>query len=222
MHKASATCSTSCPSGCGLVACTPSCLWWVGRRWRLHDRDRLTRDVDAVFVPAPDVREIAEEIGANRAWSRTGSTMPRKDSSLGPMSILARVRVRVAARPGAIPAVSLAMKLHASRDERDLDDAAILFNDLGYTTAQECIDLLTARYPATQLLPRHRYVAEDVARRAGVGASGPRRANPTPSLSQSREASGPGRGLAPPESFGGPERPPGIDQPPPRRPGPDR
>lgn len=59
-----------------------------------------------------------------------------------------------------------AMKLHASRDDRDLDDAALLFNTLGYTNAQECIDLLTSRYPVARLLPRHRYIAEDVARRA--------------------------------------------------------
>lgn len=58
------------------------------------------------------------------------------------------------------------MKLHASRDDRDLDDAAILYNTLGYTSAQECIDLLTDTYPLAQLLPRHRYLAEEVATRA--------------------------------------------------------
>ena len=79
----------------------------------------------------------------------------------------------------ASPEYLLAMKLHASRDDRDLDDAAllhaaqaydnaagVLFNRLGYTAAQECIDLLTATYPTGQLLPRHRYIAEDIAARA--------------------------------------------------------
>lgn len=64
------------------------------------------------------------------------------------------------------PSYLLAMKLHASRDERDLDDAAFLFNRLGYTSVQDCIDLLTATYQAGQLLPRHRYIAEDIAARA--------------------------------------------------------
>ena len=64
------------------------------------------------------------------------------------------------------PGYLLAMKLHASRDERDLDDAAVLFNQLGYTTSQECLDLLDATYPAGQLLPRHRYLADEVATRA--------------------------------------------------------
>lgn len=31
-----------------------------------YDQDRLTRDVDALFVPAPEVRQIAEEIGSAR------------------------------------------------------------------------------------------------------------------------------------------------------------
>lgn len=64
------------------------------------------------------------------------------------------------------PEYLLAMKLHASRDDRDLDDAAILFNRLGYTTAQDRIDLLTATYPTGQLLPRHRYLADEVTTRA--------------------------------------------------------
>lgn len=64
------------------------------------------------------------------------------------------------------PEYLLALKLHASRDERDLDDAAILFDRLGYTTGQDCLDLLAATYPAARLLPRHRYIAEDVATRA--------------------------------------------------------
>lgn len=60
------------------------------------------------------------------------------------------------------------MKLHASRGERDLNDAATLFNTMGYSTAQDGIDLLADRYPAAQLLPRHRYVVEDVAERAAA------------------------------------------------------
>src|SRR5699024_8602546 len=60
----------------------------------------------------------------------------------------------------------LAMKLHASRDDRDLDDAAVLCRTLGYTDSQECINLLTETYPLARLLPRHRYLAEEVISRA--------------------------------------------------------
>lgn len=66
----------------------------------------------------------------------------------------------------ASPEYLLAMKLYASRDDRDLDDAVVLFNQLGYTSKQDCIDLLVNTYPVGQLLPRHRYLAEEVAARA--------------------------------------------------------
>jgi hypothetical protein len=42
------------------------------------------------------------------------------------------------------PECLLVMKLHVSRDERDIEDAAGLFVRLVYTTAQDCIDVLTA------------------------------------------------------------------------------
>ncbi len=66
----------------------------------------------------------------------------------------------------ASPEYLLAMKLHASRDEHDLDDAATLFIRLGYTTAEELIDLLSHTYPPARLLPRHYYLAADIAQRA--------------------------------------------------------
>ena len=52
------------------------------------------------------------------------------------------------------PECLLVMKLHVSRDERDIEDAAGLFVRLDYTTAQDCIDFLTATNPVGQLLFR--------------------------------------------------------------------
>jgi hypothetical protein len=34
-----------------------------------------------------------------------------------------------------------------------------LFTRLGYTSAQQAIDLLSCTYPPAQLLPRHHYIA---------------------------------------------------------------
>lgn len=132
-----------------------------------YDAGRLTRDVDAVFAPAPDVRRIAEEMSGphglepDRLNDAAKGFLPGEDkhprTEFESESLLVQV-------PS--PRYLLAMKLHASRDDRDLDDAATLFNRLGFTAAQECIDLLTAAYPAGQLLPRHRYLADEVAARA--------------------------------------------------------
>lgn len=134
-----------------------------------YDQDRLTRDVDALFAPAPEVRQAAEVIGAAHGlepdWLNDAAKgfLPGQDEHpvtvFESESLLAQV---------ASPEYLLAMKLHASRDERDLDDAATLFLRLGYTTAEQGIELLTSTYPVGQLLPRHRYIVEDVAQRAAA------------------------------------------------------
>lgn len=132
-----------------------------------YDHGRLTRDVDALFVPAPEVRVAAGEIGAAHGlepdWLNDAAKgfLPGPDEHPQTVFESESLLVQVAS-----PEYLLAMKLHASRDERDLDDAATLFNRLGYTTAQEAVDLLSHTYPPAQLLPRHYYIAEDVARRA--------------------------------------------------------
>lgn len=132
-----------------------------------YDRDRLTRDVDALFIPAPEVRQIAEEMsephGLEPDWLNDAAKgfLPGADEHPQTVFESESLLVRVPS-----PEYLLAMKLHASRDDRDLDDAALLFNRLGYTSAQECITLLAGTYQPGQLLPRHRYVAEEVATRA--------------------------------------------------------
>lgn len=132
-----------------------------------YDRDRVTRDVDALFIPAPEVRRIAEEMsephGLEPDWLNDAAKgfLPGADEHPHTVFESESLLVQVPS-----PSYLLAMKLHASRDERDLNDAALLFNRLGYTSAQDCINLLTATYPASQLLPRHRYIAEDIATRA--------------------------------------------------------
>ncbi|GGM35211.1 DUF6036 family nucleotidyltransferase [Microbacterium saperdae] len=141
-----------------------------------YDRGRLTRDVDALFVPAPEVRRIAEEMsgphGLEPDWLNDAAKgfLPGADDHPRTVFESESLLVQVPS-----PSYLLAMKLHASRDERDLNDAAILFNRLGYTSAQDCIDLLTATYPTSQLLPRHRYIAEDIAARVHARKDTPRR-----------------------------------------------
>ena len=132
-----------------------------------YDTSRLTRDVDALFVPATEVRQITEDMsgphGLEPDWLNDAvkGFLPGADDHPRTVFESESLLVQVPS-----PGYLLAMKLHASRDERDLDDAAILFNRLGYTSAQECIELLTATYPSDQLLPRHRYLSEEVSARA--------------------------------------------------------
>ena len=132
-----------------------------------YDDGRVTRDVDALFVPAPEVRQVAEDMsiahGLEPDWLNDAAKgfLPGDDESPRTVFESESLLVQVPS-----PQYLLAMKLHASRDERDLDDAAVLFNRLGYSSGQDCIDLLTQTYPLGQLLPRHRSLAEEVAHRA--------------------------------------------------------
>jgi len=137
-----------------------------------YEPGRLTRDVDALFIPAPEVRQAAEAIGAEHGlepdWLQpvlgaAKGFLPGQDEHPATVFESESLLVQVAS-----PEYLLAMKLHASRDERDLDDAATLFVRLGYTTAEKGIALLTDTYPVGLLLPRHRYIVQDVAERAAA------------------------------------------------------
>lgn len=150
-----------------------------------YDRDRLTRDVDALFIPAPAVRRIAAEMSGPHElepdWLNDAAKgfLPGADEHPRTVFESESLLVQVPS-----PEYLLALKLHASRDDRDLDDAALLFNRLGYASAQECTDLLAATYPTGLLLPRHRYIADEVATRAHARREaltpGTERHQPTP------------------------------------------
>ena len=134
-----------------------------------YDERRLTRDVDAVLVPAPEVRRAAEAVaevhGLEPDWLNDAAKgfLPGPDER--PITVFASESLLVQIPS---PEYLLAMKLHASRDEVDLDDAATLFNVLGYTTEDQALDLLVRTYQVSRLLPRHRYVVQEVAERAAA------------------------------------------------------
>ena len=131
-----------------------------------YDRGRVTRDVDAFFEPAPEVRAIAADIaerhGLQPDWLNDAAKgfMPAIDDKPRTVFESDSLLVQVPS-----PEYLLAMKLHASRDDLDLDDAATLYNHLGYTP-QQATDLLARTYPASMLLPKHIYVIAEVSQRA--------------------------------------------------------
>lgn len=99
-----------------------------------YDGGRVTRDVDAVFVPAPEVRRITEEMsgrhGLEPDWLNDAAKgfLPGPDEH--PRTVFESASLLVQAPS---PEYLLAMKLLASRDDRDLDDAALLCTRIGFT-----------------------------------------------------------------------------------------
>ena len=141
-----------------------------------YDDGRLTRDVDAVFAPTSIVRELTEELarrhGFENDWINDAAKgfLPGQDENPRTVFESEALLVQVAS-----PEYLLAMKLHSGRVERDIDDAVKLYDLVGYTTVEQGLALLEEKYPPGQLLPRHRYIVEDVAARAALEGKTSRR-----------------------------------------------
>ena len=128
-----------------------------------YDTRRATADVDAVFVPSSEVRTAAARV-ANRMnlepeWLNDGAKafMPGEDANQ--IGVYEGKNLSVAA---ASPQYLLAMKLMASRVERDQDDIRALYKLCGFTSAEQGLDLLTSYYPTQQILPRVQFLLQEM------------------------------------------------------------
>lgn len=137
-----------------------------------YDDTRLTRDIDAVFVPTRTVRELSVQIadrhGLSPDWINDAvkGLLPGPDHAAVSIFESETLAVHVASAR-----YLLATKIYPGRQGNDYEDAAKLFRVAGFTSADDAIELLTKMYPQQQLLPRHRYVAMEVAELAGTAAN---------------------------------------------------
>ncbi|MHB1210484.1 MAG: DUF6036 family nucleotidyltransferase [Acidimicrobiales bacterium] len=128
-----------------------------------YDVRRSTVDVDAVFAPAAEVRvaarRVAEKLGLEPDWLNDGAKafMPGEDQDR--IGVYEGQYLSVAA---ASPRFLLAMKLMASRVERDQDDIRALYKLCGFTTADEGLELLTSYYPERIILPRVQFMLQEM------------------------------------------------------------
>ena len=132
-----------------------------------YDSDRLTRDVDAVFEPTGIVRELTALVGARHGleedWINDAAKgfLAGRDQEERTLFETDNLLVQVASVK-----YMLALKLYAGRSARDMDDAVNLWNRVGFTEASQGVNLLEQAYPKRLLLPRRRYIIEDIAARA--------------------------------------------------------
>ncbi len=114
----------------------------------------MTRDVDAIFEPKTSVDEAAREVAMTRGWPDDWLNDATKGFAPGPdphqRVVLATKNLEVAV---ASPEYLLAMKLLASRFDKDVEDIRLLYSQLGFTTPEEGMDLLERFYPRQQLQP---------------------------------------------------------------------
>ena len=171
-----------------------------------YDESRSTRHIDAAFAPAPIVRRAGERVatrhGLEPDWLNDAAKgfMPGDDAHPRTVFESGNLLVQVPS-----PQYLLAMKIYSGRlteSRRDLDDAVTLFNLAGYTSVEQVIELLERTYPARLLLPRHQYIAYEVAERAQAART--RRACSLAMPPPGQRRPGPARGTPPAPGRPGP------------------
>ncbi len=140
------------------------------------DGRRATVEVDAVFVPTSEVRRaarrVAERLGLAEDWLNDGAKAFVPGADPDRREVFEGQHLQVAA---ASPRFLLAMKLLASRVERDQDDIRTLYQLCDFTTAEEGLRLVESTYPGYLLAPRTRFMLEEMFpdRRREHGHEGP-------------------------------------------------
>ena len=113
-----------------------------------YQRDRRTRDIDAVFTSRSEVyeaaRAVARRMGLPQGWLNDAveSYLLDDDPEMVPVFEGQQVHVAVAS-----PQYLLAMKLLAARAEQDSGDVALLMQRCGYTTTAEAVAFLERYLP---------------------------------------------------------------------------
>ncbi len=128
-----------------------------------YDSRRSTTDVDAIFVPADIVRSAAQAVGQQMGieedWLNDGvrGFAPGHDEQSA--SVYEREHLSVAV---ASPKYLLAMKLLASRSDRDIDDIRTLYKLCAFSTVQDGIDVLSSFYPAHLVPARVQFMLQEM------------------------------------------------------------
>ncbi len=136
-------------SGLPAEVSSRTCLWWVGAAMALaYDAARVTRDVDARFVPhgivLEEARQVAKDLGLPPWWLNEQATayISGKDDP-GKRRVFDHPGLRVMA---ASPEHVFAMKALAART-RDIDDLRLLAAMIGVETAEAALQICADFYP---------------------------------------------------------------------------
>ena len=129
----------------------------------VYSERRSTADLDAVFEPKAVMYEAAAEIAVRRGLDVDWLNDAVKAYVPGPD----RNALVFFDRPGLVVRIAsvrflLAMKLLASRVERDEDDVRVLLTLSGITSVDEVLALVTDLYPCSIVPPRAEYLVREL------------------------------------------------------------
>ncbi len=123
-----------------------------------YSTDRVTSDLDAVFEPKMKIydaaRAIAQRHNLESDWLN--------DAVKGLLPVHPGVPVEVLTVPGITvlvpdPKTLFAMKVRASRADRDIKDIRLLYELSGFRTAQEALDFVSSVFHENQLDARSKF-----------------------------------------------------------------
>ncbi len=138
------------------------CLYGGAVMCLVYDARPATKDVDAIFKPAQQMREAIERVaqahGLRSDWLNDavkGFVVPHQQRILFDFSHL---KVYVPE-----PDYLLAMKAIAARtDTADADDVRLLIKSLGLSRAEEVFAILEDYYPRQQIKPATQFFIEEL------------------------------------------------------------
>ncbi|HEX5204818.1 MAG TPA: DUF6036 family nucleotidyltransferase [Actinoplanes sp.] len=128
-----------------------------------YDANRVTRDVDATFVPhgvvLEEARNVAQDMGLPPWWlNEQASAYVSNQDDPGKREVFDHPGIRVMA---ASPEHVFAMKAFAART-RDEDDLRALARAIGVTTVAAALEVCARFFPGEQLSARSQAMLEDL------------------------------------------------------------
>lgn len=129
-----------------------------------YSRDRVTKDIDAVFEPKSiiyaEAKRMAAEEGLPEDWLNDGvkGLLPDHPDT-GPQTHYASPGISVSI---ASPQFMFAMKAAAARVEQDTEDLALLGRLLGVRTSSQALDTVERFYDRARLTPKAQFILQEM------------------------------------------------------------
>ncbi len=134
----------------------------------VYDARQSTKDIDALFEPTQELRQIATEIAERHEleddWFNDAAKAFIDTSRMSFESVMKMDALQVL-RPN--DEGMLAMKLASAReDSKDADDAVFLIRRLGIEDEDELLNIMERNIPKQRLTPMAGYFAKEMLKRA--------------------------------------------------------
>jgi hypothetical protein len=128
-----------------------------------------TKDVDAIFAPAAEIRaaaaRVADEMNLDQDWLNDGAkgfASPAGDFSDRVLPQHPNLRLLTPSAEYMLAMKVMAARATAGADAGDKGDIRLLIRRLGLSSAEQVMAIVQRYYPASQILPRSQYLVDEI------------------------------------------------------------